>query len=347
MVTSIRRSPASRRGFTLVELLVVIAIIGILVALLLPAVQAAREAARRSQCSNNLKQTGLALQMYNDTFKTLPMGTLGSQGAAWSGYILPFMEQQSLQDIMDFSHSGNQWAIGYPGDPNSQMGNLQATQTVVPSYRCPSVSGPKHVYYISTDNWVVFRRAPATYLACASGHTNDQNTFTYRNGRLSVMMHGLDGVMFQVVGYPEDRRRPGFEGNSIKLREITDGLSNQIFVGEALPEIEASKAREPLQGFAKDHWAIGGDDIDDQEGQDASEFLGSTGVRMNMQNDPLADQYRGADRQALQLCFGSAHSGGCQAVFGDGSVRFLQESIDPLTWSSLGERDDGRVVNLP
>jgi prepilin-type processing-associated H-X9-DG protein len=66
-----------------------------------------------------------------------------------------------------------------------------------------------------------------------------------------------------------------------------------------------------------------------------------------MQNVPLADQYRGADRQALQLCFGSAHSGGCQVVLGDGSVRFIQESIDQLVWSSLGERDDGRVVSLP
>ena len=224
MATSIRRSPPYQRGFTLVELLVVIAIIGILVALLLPAVQAAREAARRSQCSNNLKQIGLALQMYNDTLQVTPDGALGAQGAAWSGYILPFIEQQSLQDIMDFSHSGNQWAVGFPGDPNSRMGNLVATETVIPSYRCPSASVPLHVYYISTDNWVVFRRVPATYLACASGHTNDQNMYTFpRTGRLSRLMHNLDGVMFQVVGYPEQRDQAwhGRELRSSSVRSPT------------------------------------------------------------------------------------------------------------------------------
>jgi len=105
------------RAFTLVELLVVIAIIAMLVTLLVPAVQAAREAARRSQCQNNLRQIGLALQMHHDTYKKFPVGAVNSEGSAWTYYIMPFIEQQTGQSVMNIGEGGGvnyQWDHDYP-----------------------------------------------------------------------------------------------------------------------------------------------------------------------------------------------------------------------------------------
>src|SRR5690606_640264 len=129
-------SAISRRGFTLVELLVVIAIIGILVAMLLPAVQAAREAARRSQCKNNLKQIGLAVFTYEDTFKCLPPGGIwsSSSGAAKKGSalvrLLPFIEQKPLYDAIDFNKKNVDGAL-MPGTTEKVASQL------IPTYICP------------------------------------------------------------------------------------------------------------------------------------------------------------------------------------------------------------------
>ncbi len=120
-----------KAGFTLVELLVVIAIIGILIALLLPAVQAAREAARRSSCANNLKQVGLALHNYHDTFKKFPPHSLSANRIAWTVHILPFLEQQPLYDQFDFTRRYNQ-------NPNTIL-----AMTRVSAYLCPSVKSPR------------------------------------------------------------------------------------------------------------------------------------------------------------------------------------------------------------
>jgi prepilin-type N-terminal cleavage/methylation domain-containing protein len=112
LVPPVRFQVRARHAFTLVELLVVIAIIGILVALLLPAVQAAREAARRSSCQNNLKQIGLALQSHHDVVGTLPMGASLEEGAMWSAFILPYIEEGRLKDLLtiDFEHNA-QWSM--------------------------------------------------------------------------------------------------------------------------------------------------------------------------------------------------------------------------------------------
>jgi prepilin-type N-terminal cleavage/methylation domain-containing protein len=310
-----------RRGFTLVELLVVVAIIGVLIALLLPAVQAAREAARRTQCTNNLKQIGLAVLMYQDRAKVFPMGAYDEQGAGWTCYILPQIEQQNLYDTLQFIESNEgQWAHPsnvIPESVRATRPNMRATETVIPSYRCPSAAVAEHVYYISSDEWYTLRRVPGCYLASASGLTDNQN---------KSQMRRLDGVIFTNSG--------------VKLQDVTDGLSNTMLAGETLPDDTPSAVREPHQGTNADHWYIGSDDID--IGDDYSEFLGSTKVRMNIFLDKLrTDEVPAADGvQAMQLSYGSNHSGGCQIVLGDGSVRFVSESVDRTTWSNLGNRED-------
>ncbi len=143
-------------GFTLVELLVVIAIIGVLVALLLPAVQAAREAARRAWCKNNLKQIGLAFHLYHDQRKTFPFG-FNEHGTAWSALILPQLEQQGLYDTLTFAEFG-------VGNYDGGGANEQACRTVLPVFRCPSAPLPEH-----DSGFGIVDRTPGTYIANASG----------------------------------------------------------------------------------------------------------------------------------------------------------------------------------
>jgi prepilin-type N-terminal cleavage/methylation domain-containing protein/prepilin-type processing-associated H-X9-DG protein len=335
--------PARRRGFTLVELLVVIAIIGILIGLLLPAVQAAREAARRSQCQNNLKQVALACLNYHDIYKQFPFGSLNQRGAGWSAFILPQMEQGPLFNLCTFNQeTGTQgrnwgnWAYEFPGKP-ARDGNIIACETVIPNYRCPSGSLPEHVYNISSDNWVVMRRAPGSYLGCASGQVTNQNSSTINFNGVKVInrLRDADGIIFN-AHHDNDR-------NEISIAKVKDGTSNTLLIGEAAQDVEDSVAREPAVGRQKEHWYIGSDDIDIEN--DCSEFMGSTGVPMNLlleaggATTPVAIQ-------ALQLSFGSRHPGGCQGAMADGSVRFFQQSIDAKVWSAIGGRDDGIAASL-
>ncbi|MEA1951001.1 MAG: DUF1559 domain-containing protein [Planctomycetota bacterium] len=322
---SIRR----RRAFTLVELLVVIAIIGILIALLLPAVQAAREAARRAQCKNNLKQIGTGLLNYENTHSVFPLGLQNAIGCAWSGYILPFVEENNkFRDfVFDMSEGSSvmQWAYNPPVHPSKQTAMIIACETVFPFYRCPSASIPLHVYDVSIDNWIVPKRVPATYLGCASGvWTNDEQGINPSSGVAQYYhaLKGLDGVLF---------------GNStVKIRDISDGTSHTMIVGEALPEIPTSTTRDTIFLRRKDHWAIGGDDADLNQGTDGSEHCGSTALPMN------ADDANGTLN--VELSFGSAHEGGCHVLMCDGSVQFLTNNIEPKLWVALGTRAGGEVI---
>jgi prepilin-type N-terminal cleavage/methylation domain-containing protein len=220
------RSPRGQTGFTLVELLVVIAIIGILVALLLPAVQSAREAARRMSCTNNLKQLSLALHNYHDTTKAFPPGNLncgnwpdcssnsynygGPHLTTWSLAILPFMEQQPLYDV---------YQPEFPTDRSNVAANVQVCQTFIPTQLCPSdentnkldrpASGPRQFDY-----------APGSYRAL-SGVTRTRGGPHFDEGQsLNNRDRGLLHVMYG--------NRWGCE----KMSSVKDGTANTLVIGE-------------------------------------------------------------------------------------------------------------------
>lgn len=339
--------PRSRcsSGFTLVELLVVIAIIGILVALLLPAIQAAREAARRSQCQNNLKQIGLATQMYHDTSKQFPPGSRGGEGAMWSYFIMPYLEASNTQRIATVSttNDGFNWARSSPytdADLNSPGSkNIILVETKFSVFQCPSAGFPSGGQYdISGDNWHVMNRQPCSYIGNASGLVINQSV----KDADRIPMGTLDGVLFN--------------HSEIAMKDILDGTSNTMLVGEAkhdtatLARIGGVK-KERRPGDRKDHWYFGSDDIDTgslgskQGGYDFSEAMGSTAVPMNYQ-DGFRQYTEGCgdagvvECNKIQLAFGSEHSGGMQLVRCDGSVSYMSEDIDLFVWRDLATRDN-------
>jgi prepilin-type N-terminal cleavage/methylation domain-containing protein len=174
------RRARQRWAFTLVELLVVIAIIGILVALLLPAIQAAREAARRSQCQNNLRQIGIGLQNHHVALNELPKGAMIGEGTLWSARILDYVEENDLKNFVMIStvSDGLNWACPNPfytyplSDPSYK--NLLACETVIPIFRCPSAGMLEHVQHKTPDGWFYQARVPGSYTGCASGIIENQ-----------------------------------------------------------------------------------------------------------------------------------------------------------------------------
>jgi len=337
------------RGFTLVELLVVIAIIGVLVALLLPAVQAAREAARRSQCLNNLKQIGLSTHMYHDSFGEFPSGSKGGEGAMWSYFILPYLEGLNAQQIATVSTTSDSfnWANGGPysradlNDP--RRANIILVETRFSVFQCPSAGFPNEGQYdISIDNWHVMNRQPSSYIGNASGLLVDQNWNDIEGKPMGL----LDGVLFN--------------HGEIGMKDVLDGTSNTMLVGEvahdtvSLNDLGGAQG-EARRGNRKDHWYFGSDDIDTgsltnkRGGSDFSEAMGSTGVPMNLQRQGINPCTSGGRRpspecQQLQLSFGSEHPGGMNLVKCDGSVSFLNEGVDLFVWRDLATRDQQTIL---
>ncbi len=332
-VRNICRLRETRRGFTLVELLVVIAIIGILVALLLPAVQAAREAARRMRCSNNLKQMALAVHNYHDVHKSFPIGENGMHGDVWTAYLLPYLEQLALFDRITLNGEGANvfgvWNVQWADPVEGVAGNLESThpsirnmgacETVIPLFRCPSASIEEHIHDWSVDGWHVMRRVPGTYLGCASGKILDD---------VSTNFDHLDGVFFNHSG--------------VKMTEITDGTTVTIMIGEAVPDTPLAVERERQSAFGrKDHWYIGSDDVDTGYGLDHSEVLGSTAVPMNLTR---VEAFQQGFIRGYELAFGSEHPAGCHVALCDGSVTYISEHIPLDTWRYLGQRADSQPL---
>lgn len=349
-------------GFTLVELLVVIAIIGVLMGLLIPAVQKVREAANRTDCANRMKQIGLALQGFHGTQGEFPMGAEFDVGTGWTALILPWVEENAAYQTLTFqddAETNAEWAARQPGTPgdisntNPSVRNIGVCETVFKIYRCPSAAMPEHCKDISGADWVVLRRVPASYLGCVSGKLTSDRRQVEAQAPWGDMIKieridDLDGIFIQKM--PNQRIRRNGQGwgigSGVTMAGILDGASNTIMVGEAVTDYAAlaEMGQQPENNSTgtgrKDHWAIGSNDIDNQNQGDMSEFLGSTGVLLNhpvvKEGDPRFAAY--------ELSFGSRHTDGANFLFADGSIRFLKNGINPLAYSALGTRAGGEVA---
>ncbi len=323
---------SKRAGFTLIELLVVIAIIAILVALLLPAVQQAREAARRSSCKNNLKQIGLALHNYHDTFRVFPPGAIadipfvtlpGDYGASgWSGFALtlPFVEQGTVYDALNI---GKQPAFNGPAGSRGLLQQAQyetLIETPITLFRCPSDTGP-----------LQRPRDIPGFGSTRPFHSNDAATgwsdgFCLPPTNNYVLAHS-SRLVRRVTDNGGIHRNGGFrENTSRNFKDITDGTTNTIMVGERAFErgtffdgaanyIGAFGVAEFWGGF--DHWFSlrGG--------------INSISTNRNDRIDSLS----------------SNHKGGVQTCMFDGSVRFVSENIH-LDRTSEPVPEEGRSENV-
>ena len=228
-------------------------------------------------------------------------------------------------------------------------------ETKIPLFRCPSSAIPNEVADISGDNWIIQKRTPINYLGCVSGTlTNDrrsQNVNTPWGGSGNVeVISDLDGVFIQKFNHQRIRRNGASYGlTGTTIASILDGTSNTIAIGEAEPDLREVASmgivrENNASNFGrKDHWPFGSDDVDTTGQGDMSEHLGSTGVGMNL--PPVAQGT--VAYAAYEFSFGSKHTGGANFAFCDGSVRFLDQNIDAVTYGRLGSRNGGDTVQVP
>jgi prepilin-type N-terminal cleavage/methylation domain-containing protein/prepilin-type processing-associated H-X9-DG protein len=339
--------PQARRAFTLIELLVVIAIIAILIGLLVPAVQKVREAAARSQCQNNLKQIGLATHNYHDSRKQFPPTYIRQDWATWAVFLLPYLEQENIYKLWDVQ-------LRYYDQPNKGNPTLDPTIHNIPVYFCPSRRGPAG---LSIDNGGTDKDVPSNFTAqphrpgglsdYAASHGTDVGTLD-GNGALSI---GLPTAAVQPSGTPWTNLAQMFQSplgtkitswmSQTKMASLTDGTSNTLLIGE--------KYVRPQMRWGKN------EDRSVYNGQFARVFRRAAGAVVNPTTNPppapfplvtdLNDMWVGQSpiRETFQR-FGSWHTGVCQFVFCDGSVRTVSNSVTDLTLGRLAERADGQPI---
>jgi prepilin-type N-terminal cleavage/methylation domain-containing protein/prepilin-type processing-associated H-X9-DG protein len=314
-----------RRAFTLVELLVVIAIIGILVALLLPAVQAAREAARRMQCQNNLKQLGIAMHNYVDTYKKLP-GGVGRWGCCWGTWqvrVLPFLEQTALKDQYQNSDGHDGTGLRYGAGTNRTL----VTTKRIPSLTCPSDKANAPISSITSHNYAV------NY-----GNTSFfQTTFNGITFKGAPFMAYTDSVSDDgPVNAAQALTFPRIYGKPIGLEEITDGTSGTLMAAEVIQ----GKLND-LRGFT---WWGGASGFVTYLTPNTSQpdvIIGGI-CRQGIQRNPPCTTSSAFPRM---MATRSNHPGGIQAAYCDGHVSFVSNTIDYVVWQALGSSQGGEAVS--
>jgi prepilin-type N-terminal cleavage/methylation domain-containing protein/prepilin-type processing-associated H-X9-DG protein len=336
-------SQRGRHGFTLIELLVVIAIIGVLIALLLPAVQKVREAANRASCANNLKQLGLATHNFHDTYSFFPPSALRDDWPTWAVLVLPYIEQDNLYKM---------WNLPYryaeqPTDPDPRPHNVKTF--FCPSRRSQAVGLSVNDVPSATDPAIDLGPFPGglSDYACNSGNNSASNrpagAMTYSRA-VGVTPDG------QIVTGSFDTKAIGTRITSwtgvINIASITDGTTNTLLIGE--------KHVRPgsREGMNEDRSIFSGNNANTY-----SRLAGIPPDGVMQTND--VHQYPLIQREDdktmatsmppgaynSNMCFGGPHPGVCMFVFCDGSVKGVKNSVDLDTLTRLAVRNDGLPIN--
>jgi prepilin-type N-terminal cleavage/methylation domain-containing protein len=312
------------RGFTLVELLVVIAIIGMLVGILLPAVQVARESARRTQCGNNLRQLGLALQNYHDTLGAFPPAYIvqpkggGIQGPpdeqtrdagpgwAWGALLLPYLEGQAVSQGFDYRR------------PCWDEVNAETARTTIAAFLCPSASGDPLPFEIDSPTL----DQPAKFARCH---------YVASVGQDETWGYTLDD-------YSQIADGPLYRNSRTRAAHVTDGLSNTVFLGEHHPVLSSKTWVGVVPGamvcptpqFAFSACDYAATLVQAHSGPAASEVPPA----IHPPNSPMC--------HVCQMY--AEHPGGAMVMLGDASVRFVSEFINQATWAALSSRAMNDIV---
>jgi prepilin-type N-terminal cleavage/methylation domain-containing protein/prepilin-type processing-associated H-X9-DG protein len=332
------------RGFTLIELLVVIAIIGVLVSLLLPAVQAAREAARRSQCTNNMKQIGLAIANYESAVGCIVSGYISSPaplaqfgvprynpdpqtndngpGWGWLALLLPYAEQTPLYNAINFNLPT--WVLD---------NSTAAVLTQLNVYLCPSANNPTPTCMMVDAN--------KNLLPVANQYFARAN-YQYNMGWNDTSMPASTNYDDPVNGC----NGPIFRNSHVTYAAVTDGLSNTVVAGEKTPYLADATWVGIIPGyrhFANNAFAsagTGGTNVNyDYPGAILAAHSGPSRYEDPMVIHPPNSPLGHTDEMY------SLHPGGANVLLGDGSVRFIKQSINLLTWQALSSRSNGEVVS--
>jgi prepilin-type N-terminal cleavage/methylation domain-containing protein len=335
-------------GFTLVELLVVIAIIGILVALLLPAVQAAREAARRTQCLNNIKQLSLAALNHHDTRKSFPIGMKMKQGLSLTEStflieLLPYVEQDAL-------HS--QWNFTSPATNATNNVATSRAATLIPGFVCPSDQFASNPYLMSGSpqafpGTTASGAAPGYYSGTSYAGNYGEGSYYTQYSQFAIKPNGI----FFITG-TDTTLKTGlhslavshYDLSPIKMRMITDGSSNTLLVGEKFHEDEFFDTWTAANSGMKMHqvsaWAWAGG----MKGA-AHLFCSSrTGINQSTRDFTASrDNIQAQDRRFN--AWGSGHPGVSGFAMCDGSATFILEDINQITLANLSVRNDGNPIS--
>ncbi len=331
-----------RGAFTLIELLVVIAIIGVLVGLLLPAVQSAREASRRMSCQNNMKQCGLALHNYHSTFQRFPgIGRDSTNAFSVLAQILPYAEQANLQELIDFE-SPIYTSIGHgPGAIQSiHPGNLQAAQTSVAMFRCPSENADDRFSAYDCDS-TAGQFYHGTNMVTCTGSGRDDNW-----NLLPLADRKTDGLFYY------DSRTA--------FRDILDGTSHTTVFTETLMGGGSDLSSAPMQNRDAVAWIHRFPELEnpDVEAETRGAVFGWFGYRGYswLSGKAYASTFstyippNPSHPDLAQSAFGwfsgrSNHTGGVNIGLADGSVRFVTESVDLSLWRNTGSIADHEVLD--
>lgn len=343
------------RGFTLVELLVVIAIIGILVALLLPAIQAAREAARRAQCANNMKQLGLAIHsylsakkdqlpgMYQQADADLPTHTAGAggaQGESFFVYMMPYMEEQVVYDNWKFTDRGKNSAT--PDSPAAKS---------ISTMLCPTDSPAEKVTYfaaIPSNSYLAF---PGYYAVTSYAGNHGSNSYFATTAGGCAQASTDDGMFYVTasrgssagVSYARPAPKPPITHDvGVSLKSVTDGTSKTLMFGERYNQDPTFDTKyNSVSGLLIHQWSLWGFTGGLKITGHVARSGGETPI-FNQQSDSCTLSATCCQDQRLRT-WGSGHPGGANFVMADASTHFITESINPTTLADISTRAGGET----